>query len=80
MAACGEEIGDAPPGSLGDRACNALVDPVVPWAALSAVPLGIAIVVGAIALRRGSRSLLRVAIAVPMVLIVGGVFAFLAVF
>jgi hypothetical protein len=80
MAACGEEVYDTPPGSFGDRVCATLVKPVVPWAALTAVPLAVALVVGAIALRGGNRRLLQVAIAVPILLIVGGVFAFLAVF
>jgi hypothetical protein len=80
MAACGEEVGDTPPGSLGDRGCNALVQPVLPWIVISVIPLAMAVVLGVIALRRDNRRLLATAIALPFLLIVGGVFAFLAVF
>jgi hypothetical protein len=80
MAMCGEEIYDTPPGSFGQRACDALVHPVVPWVAISSVPAAGALALGAIALHRRSARLLKVAIAVPFLLIVCAIFTFLAVF
>jgi hypothetical protein len=80
VAACGEEAYDTPPGSLGDSLCSALVEPVVPWAALAAAPLALGLIAGLIGLRQGSRRLVVIGTALPPLLIVLGVFCLLAVF
>lgn len=72
-SACGEEVYDTPPGSVGDSMCRALVDPVAPWALLASTPLVIVAVGGFIALRRESRRLFVLSLAVPTLLILGGV-------
>jgi hypothetical protein len=71
--ACGEEVYDTPPGSLGDSMCQALVDPIAPWALLASTPLLIVALGGFVALRRESRGLFVSSIAVPVLLVLGGV-------
>jgi hypothetical protein len=39
MGACGAEVYDTPPGSLGDSMCHALVDPIAPWALIASTPV-----------------------------------------
>jgi hypothetical protein len=77
---CGEEVYDTRPGSVGDTLCTALVEPVVPWASLAAVPVAIAAVGGFIGLRLGRRRFFYFALAAPFVLAFGGTLALLAVF
>jgi hypothetical protein len=79
-SACGEEVYDTPPGSLGDAMCQALVDPVAPWALLASTPLVIVALGGFIALRRENRRLFVLSIAVPVLLILGGVLVATALF
>ena len=79
-AICGEETYNTPPGSLGDDLCKALVDPVVPWALIAAVPYVLAAVGGFFAVRRGSRTLLLGCLATSFVLFAGASFALLAAF
>ena len=50
MGFCGEEGYDTPPGSTGDRLCQALIHPVWPWALVSAVPTIITLVGGCLGL------------------------------
>jgi len=80
MSACGEEDYSTPPGSLGDWMCRALVDPVAPWAIIASTPLLIVAVGGYVAIRRQSRRLFAVAMALPLLLVAGGLFAATAVF
>jgi hypothetical protein len=80
QASCGEEIYDTPPGSLGDRACNALVEPIVPWALMAAVPLGVGLVAGFAAIGTKHRGLLLFATVTPLSLVVLAIFAALAFF
>src|SRR5918912_1978718 len=49
-AFCGEEAYNSPPGSTGDGLCRALVDPVWPWAMVSAVPTILTLVGGCLGL------------------------------
>jgi hypothetical protein len=80
MAACGGEVYDTPPGSLGDRFCGSLVDPVVPWASIAAVPIAVAGIGGLIAIRIRSRRLLVIALTAPFVMAGVGTLAALAIF
>ena len=79
-AFCGEEVYDTPPGSVGDSLCNALVEPVVPWAAIAAAPFGLAAAAGRVAIRRRDRRLLLVALIAPFVLVAAAVVGLLAAF
>src|ERR1051325_2877302 len=47
---CGEEAYDSPPGSTRYALCPALVDPVWPWALLSAIPTILTLVGGCLGL------------------------------
>ena len=80
MAACGEETYDTPPGTVGDSFCQTLVEPVVPWALLAAIPFLLSAAGGAWALREQDRRLLLVSAIVPGLLFVIAVFAFTAAF
>ena len=80
MAACGEETYDTPPGTVGDSLCQTLVEPVVPWALLAAIPFLLSAAGGAWALREQDRRLLLVSTIVPGLLVVIAVFAFTAAF
>ena len=75
---CGEETYDTPPGSAGDTLCTTLVQPIVPWALLAAVPLLIAAVGGFTGIRLRRRRLFLLAVAAPFALVALGVFAVLA--
>ena len=55
--------------AFGEDACDALVEPMVPWAAIAATPLLILVVGGRIALRRQDRRLFAVSLIVPTVLL-----------
>jgi len=77
-AACGMEVYDTPPGSLRDSFCNTLVEPVVPWVSLAALPFALSLLGGVVALRRRSARLLTVATWIPLALAVLGIFAWLA--
>jgi hypothetical protein len=80
QSSCGGEVYDTPPGSLGDTLCGSLVEPIVPWAAIASAPLLIAAVGGFIALRRQRWCWFVFSIAVPALIVVGGLFLILAVF
>jgi hypothetical protein len=80
MGMSGEEVYDTPPGSVGDTLCNGLVEPVVPWASVAAIPVAVAAVGGFIGLRLGRRRLFYFALATPFVLVFGGTLAVLAIF
>ena len=80
MAACGGEIDDTPPGSVGDSLCEGLVRPVLPWALLASIPFVLALAGGLAAMRLGDRRLMIAATAVPPALFVLGTLAFPAVF
>ena len=80
MAACGGEVYDTPSGSLGDRFCGSVVDPVVPWASIASVPFAIAAVGGLVAIRIRSRRLLLVALTAPFVLVGAGTLVALVIF
>jgi hypothetical protein len=80
MAMCGSEIYETPPGSVGDSLCNALVDPVAPWATLAALPTLLAAAGGFAGLRLGRRRLFYFSLIAPFVLALVGVQVFLAVF
>jgi hypothetical protein len=80
VGACGEDAGDSPPGSLGDRLCNTFVEPVAPWAALAAIPLALGLVGGLVAVSTRNRMLLVFATIAPPFLVALGVFALLAAF
>jgi hypothetical protein len=80
VGACGEEVYDTPPGSLGDNLCSTLVEPVAPWAALAATPLAFGLVTGLIGLTNGNRRLVVIGTLVPPLLIVFGVLLLLAAF
>jgi hypothetical protein len=80
MGACGAEVYDTPPGSLGDSMCQALVDPIAPWALIASTPVVIVALGGFIALRRESQRLLVLSIAVPVLLILVGVLTATALF
>ena len=80
QAACGEETYDTPPGSFGDTLCRNLVEPVLPWAVLAALPLLTALVVGILGIRTESRRLLVVAVTAPSAMAFVAVAAALAVF
>ena len=77
---CGEEVYDTPPGSAGDTLCQSLVGPVAPWAAIAALPLMLAAIGGLIAIGLESRRLFFVALVAPLLLVVVGVLATLALF
>jgi hypothetical protein len=75
MASCGEEVYDTPPGSAGDTMCQALVEPVVPWLLLAALPFAIVLAGGFVGIRRRNRRLFATALTAPFVLVVVGVLA-----
>ena len=75
MASCGEEDYDTPPGSIGDTLCQTLVEPVVPWLLLAALPFVIALAGGFVGIRRRNRRLFAAALTAPFVLVVVGVLA-----
>ena len=80
QAWCGEEIYDTPPGSTGDALCNALVEPVVPWALLAAIPFLVVVVGGLAGIRRRDRRLFVLSLGLPFLLVVVAVMATLAAF
>jgi hypothetical protein len=75
MASCGEEVYDTPPGSTGDTLCQKLVEPVVPWLLLAALPFVIALAGGFVGIRRRNSRLFTAALTAPFVLVVVGVLA-----
>jgi hypothetical protein len=79
MASCGEEDYDTPPGSIGDTLCQTLVEPVVPWLLLAALPFVIALAGGFVGIRRRNTRLFAAALTVPFILIVVAVLAMLIV-
>ena len=80
MAACGGELYDTPPGSIGDRFCGSVVDPVVPWVSLASTPFWIAAVGGLIAIRLQNRRLFLAALTAPFVIVGLGTLVALIVF
>jgi hypothetical protein len=78
-AACGGEVYDTPPGSIGDSFCGSVVDPVVPWISLASVPVWVAVVGGVIAIRMRSRRLLFAALIASFAIVAAGTIAALAV-
>jgi hypothetical protein len=80
QAWCGEEVYDTPPGSTGDALCQTLVDPVVPWLVLAALPLAIVVLGGFAGIRLGSKRLFLIALTAPFVVVLVAVFTFLALF
>src|SRR5215212_7262550 len=75
-AMCGEEVYDTPPGSVGDSLCNALVEPVAPWAAIAALPTVLAAAGGFAGVRLGRRRLFYFSLITPFVLVLVGVQVF----
>ena len=75
---CGEEVYDTPPGSVGDTLCSTLVEPVLPWALLAALPFVLVVAGGLIALHRRDGRLFALAIALPFVFVAAVVLAALA--
>jgi hypothetical protein len=79
QASCGEEVYDTPPGSAGDTFCTVLVQPVVPWASLAALPFVLAAIGGFIGIRLRDRRLFLAALIAPFALVAFAVFATVAV-
>ena len=79
-AMCGEEVYNTPPGSAGDSLCDALVEPVAPWAAVAALPTLLAAAVGFVALRFDRRRLLVFSLIAPFLFARVSIQVFLAVF
>ena len=79
-AMCGEEVYDTPRGSAGDSLCDALVEPIAPWAALAALPTLLAAAGGFAALRLDRRRLFFFSLSAPFVLAVVSIQVFFAVF
>jgi hypothetical protein len=79
-AMCGEEVYNTPPGSAGDSLCDALVEPVAPWAALAALPTLLAAAGGFAALRLDRRRLFFFSLIAPFLLALVGIQLLLAVF
>jgi hypothetical protein len=79
MAACGGEVYETPPGSIGDSFCGSVVDPVLPWVSIASIPVWIAAVGGVTAIRLRSRRLLFVALTAPFVIVGVGTLVALAV-
>jgi hypothetical protein len=77
---CGSEIYETPPGSVGDSLCQALVEPVVPWAAIAALPTLLAAAGGFAGIRLGRRRLFYLSLIAPFVLVLVGIQVFLIVF
>jgi hypothetical protein len=65
-AFCGEEFSDTPPGSTGDALCQALVDPVWPWALVSAIPTILALLGGCLGLVLRRPRLYRFSLVAPV--------------
>jgi len=80
MGMCGSEIYETPPGSVGDSLCEALVEPVAPWAAIAALPTLLAAAGGFAGVRLGRRRLFYFSLITPFVLAVLGVQVFLIIF
>jgi hypothetical protein len=80
MAACGGEVYDTPPGSIGDSFCRSVVDPAVPWVSIASIPVWVAAVGGVIAIRLRSRRLLFAALTAPFLIVGAGTIVALAVF
>jgi hypothetical protein len=78
QAACGEEDYDTPPGSLGDTFCRNLVEPVLPWAVVAALPFLSVLVVGFVGARAQNKRLLVVAVVGPLAVAIVSVFAALS--
>jgi hypothetical protein len=79
-AMCGEEVYDTPPGSVGESLCDALVEPVAPWAAVAALPTLVAAAGGFAGLRLRRRRLFFFSLITPFVLALLSVQVFLVVF
>ena len=79
-AMCGEEVYITPPGSVGDSLCNALVEPIAPWAALALLPTLLAAAGGFAALRLDRRRLFLFSLIAPFVLALVSIQVFLIVF
>ncbi len=77
-AACGEELYDTPPGSLGDDFCTTVVQPVVPWIAVAGIPVLVPALGGVVAMQIRSRRLFVAALAAPFVLVTAGTVVALA--
>jgi hypothetical protein len=75
---CGEEVYDTPSRSIGDTLCSTLVEPVVPWALVAALPFVFVVTGGLIALHRRDGRLFALAIALPFVFVAAAVLAALA--
>ena len=76
---CGEETYDTPPGSAGDALCTRLVEPIVPWASLAAIPFLVVLIGGFVAIRRRRPGLFLFAVSAPFAFISFVVFATLAI-
>jgi hypothetical protein len=79
QAWCGEETYNTPPGSTGDAFCSTLVEPIVPWAALAAVPFLVAAIGGVVAIRLRRPGMFIAAVSAPFVFVVFALFATLAI-
>ena len=75
---CGEETYDTPPGSAGDALCTKLVEPIVPWASLAAIPFLVVTIGGVVAIRLRRRGLFVAAVSAPFAFVVFAVLATLA--
>ena len=79
QAWCGEETYNMPPGTAGDALCARLVEPIVPWASLAAIPFLVAAIGGVVAIRRRRRGLFLAAVSAPFAFIAFAVLVTLAV-
>lgn len=70
---CGTDTTE--PGEVGDWACGALVEPVVPWVLIAATPLLSLVAGGLVALRRESWRLFALAVVGPPLAIAGAYLA-----
>jgi hypothetical protein len=77
---CGSEVYETPPGSVGDSLCDALVEPVAPWAAIAALPTLLAAAGGFAGIRLGRRRLLYLSLIAPFVLVLVGLQLSLIIF
>jgi hypothetical protein len=68
MGFCGEEVYDTPPASTGDALCQALVEPVWPWAIVASTPTLLAVVGGLVGILLRNARLLQFSLVVPLAL------------
>jgi hypothetical protein len=75
---CGTDTSE--PGAFGDRACESLVRPVVPWLLIVATPFTIVLVGGHLGLKRKSWGLFALCVIGAPLLLLIGLFSLTALF